>query len=42
LANAVRASADKAWSGYRAALYELVEFKLRMEAVARAVNGEAV
>ena len=31
---------EKAWSGYRAAMYELVEIKLRMEAVVRAVNGE--
>ena len=31
---------EKAWSGYRAALYELAEIKLRMEAVVRAVNGE--
>jgi hypothetical protein len=33
---------EKAWSGYRDALSELVEIKLRMEAVVRAVNGEAV
>jgi hypothetical protein len=33
---------EKAWSGYRAALYEMVEIKLRLEAVVRAVNGEAV
>jgi len=31
---------EKAWSGYRAAMYGLVEIKLRMEAVVRAVNGE--
>ena len=34
--------ADKAWSGYRAALYDLVEVKLRIDAVVRAANGEAV
>ena len=33
---------DKAFEGYRAALYDLVEIKLRLEDVARSVNGEAV
>jgi hypothetical protein len=33
---------EKAWSGYRAALYELVEVKLRIDAVVRAANGESV
>jgi|GEM_PF-4019110 len=37
-----RERSDKAFEGYRAALYELVEIKLRLEDVARAVNGEAV
>jgi hypothetical protein len=32
---------DKAFEDYRATLYDLVEIKLRLEAVARAVNGEA-
>jgi hypothetical protein len=33
---------EKAWSGYRDALYELVEVKLRIDAVVRAANGESV
>jgi hypothetical protein len=33
---------EKAWAGYRAALYEMVEIKVRMEAVVRAVNGVTV
>jgi hypothetical protein len=33
---------EKAWSGYRTALYELVEVKLRIDAVVRAANGESV
>jgi hypothetical protein len=32
---------EKAWSGYRDALYELVEIKQRLDAVVRAANGEA-
>ena len=30
----------KAWDGYRAALYELVDVKLRLEAVEKALRGE--
>ena len=30
----------KVWDGYRAALYELVEIKLRLEAVEKALRGE--
>jgi hypothetical protein len=33
---------NKAFEVYRVMLYELVEVKQRLEAVARAVNGEAV
>ncbi len=38
---AEKARAEKAWGGYRSALYELVEIKLRMEAVEKALRGEA-
>jgi hypothetical protein len=33
--------AEKAWSGYRDALYDLTEAKLRLEAVEKALRGEA-
>jgi hypothetical protein len=30
---------DKAWDAYRETLYELVEVKMKLEAVERALNG---
>jgi hypothetical protein len=30
---------DKAWDAYRSALYELVEVKMKLEAVERIING---
>jgi hypothetical protein len=33
--------AEKAWEGYRKALYENVDVKLRLEAVEKALRGEA-
>ena len=33
--------AEKAWEGYRKALYENVDIKLRLEAVEKALRGEA-
>jgi len=30
---------DKAWDAYRNTLYELVEIKMKLEAVERALNG---
>jgi hypothetical protein len=33
--------AEKAWEGYRKALYENVDVKLRLEAVENALRGEA-
>jgi hypothetical protein len=30
---------DKAWDAYRSTLYELVEIKMKLEAVERALNG---
>jgi hypothetical protein len=32
---------EKAWEGYRNALYENVDIKLRLEAVEKALRGEA-
>jgi len=40
LLEAERERAERAWEGYRAALYENVEIKLKLEAVARALQGE--
>jgi hypothetical protein len=37
---AEKEAADKAWHGYREALYELVEIRLRLEAVEKALKGE--
>ena len=34
-----RERAEKAWEGYRKALYELVDVQMRLEAVLKAVNG---
>jgi hypothetical protein len=36
---AERERAERAWAGYREALYELVEVKMKLEAVERALNG---
>lgn len=34
-----RERAEKAWEGYRNALYELVDVKIKLEAIQKAVNG---
>lgn len=34
-----RERAEKAWEGYRKALYELVDVKMKLEAIQKAVNG---
>lgn len=34
-----RERAEKAWEGYRNALYELVDVKMKLEAIQKAVNG---
>jgi hypothetical protein len=39
---AEQARSEKAWAGYRDALYEMVEIKVRMDAVVRALHGEPV
>ena len=36
---AERERSEKAWEGYRKALYELVDVKMKLEAVERAING---
>ena len=40
LLSAERERAERAWDGYRAALYENVDIKMRLEAVERALKGE--
>ena len=35
-----RERSEKVWEGYRAALYENVDIKMRLEAVDRALKGE--
>lgn len=37
---AERERAERAWAGYRTALYENVEIKMKLEAVERALQGE--
>lgn len=37
---AERERAEVAWEGYRKALYENVDLKLRLEAIQKAMNGE--
>ena len=37
---AERERAERAWAGYRAALYENVEIKMKLEAVERALKEE--
>ena len=34
-----RERAEKAWEGYRNALYELVDTQMKLEAVQKAING---
>lgn len=38
---AEKEAAMRAWNGYRDALYELVEVKQRLQAVEKALRGEA-
>ena len=40
LLEAERERSKKAWDGYRQALYENVDLKMRFEAVQKAMNGE--
>jgi hypothetical protein len=40
LLEAERERAEKAWDGYRTALYEAVDLKMKLEAVQMALNGE--
>ena len=37
---AERERADKAWSGYRNALYELVDVKMKLEAIEKVMRGD--
>ncbi len=37
---AERERCEKVWEGYRAALYENVDMKMRLEAIDRALKGE--
>lgn len=39
LLEAERERADKAWEGYRKALYDLVDTQMKLEAIQRAING---
>ena len=41
LLEAERERAEKAWSGYRDAFYENVDLKMKLEAVEKALRGEA-
>lgn len=34
-----RERAEKAWEGYRNALYDLVDAQMKLEAIQKAVNG---
>ena len=36
---AERERAESAWNGYRVALYELVDLKMKLEAVQKALHG---
>ena len=40
LLEAERERAEKAWDGYRQALHENVDLKMRLEAAQKAINGE--
>lgn len=35
-----RERAEKAWSGYREALYELVDVKMKLEAIEKVMRGD--
>lgn len=35
-----RERADKAWSGYREALYALVDVKMKLEAIEKVMRGD--
>lgn len=37
---AERERADKAWNGYREALYELVDIKMKLEAIEKVMRGD--
>ena len=37
---AERERAEKAWSGYRNALYELVDVKMKLEAIEKVMRGD--
>ena len=39
LLEAERERAEKAWGGYRKALYELVDVQMKLEAIQKIVNG---
>ena len=41
LLEAERERSEKAWDGYRQALYENVDLKMRLDAVQKAMDGEA-
>lgn len=41
LLEAERERAERAWGGYREALYENVDLKLKLQAVEKALRGEA-
>jgi hypothetical protein len=36
---AERERAERAWAGYREALYELVDAKMKLELIEKAING---
>ena len=36
---AERERSEKAWSGYRNALYELVDLKIKIEQIEKVING---
>jgi hypothetical protein len=40
LVEAERARAEKAWVGYREILYEVVDLKMKLERIQKAINGE--
>lgn len=40
LLEAERERAERAWEGYRTALYENVDLKMKIEAIERAMRGE--
>jgi hypothetical protein len=40
LLEAERERAEKAWVGYREILYEVVDLKMKLERIQKAINGE--